>query len=93
MKAVDWIFKLGLLIIGIAFVAVYFLSLQNGRYQFTKAPGFDTVFDTQTGIYHSYYTGGDEIEHIDLANNIMIIAELKGKEKESRSLYKELYKK
>lgn len=53
MKALDLIFKIGLLIIGVVFVAVYFLSSQNGRYvNFPKGDDSYTLLDTQAGIIY-----------------------------------------
>ena len=71
MKASDWIFKMGLLIIAIAFVSVYFLSSQNGRYQYKTNPGevYETIFDTKTGIIHRLSLYGKTFAHFDLVNN------------------------
>jgi len=47
----DWIFKIGLLIIGIALVFAYYQSTQNknNRYQYIDHEYGRTIFDTQTG--------------------------------------------
>ena len=78
MKSSDWIFKMGLLIIGVGFIAVYFLSSQNGRYQYLKGEKSETVFDTHTGIIH--LTGGADgkrFGHIDVVNNTFRIDKVK----------------
>ena len=64
MKASDWIFKTGLLIIGVAFVVVYFFFSQNGRYQRTGS----SVLDTRTGVIHTLYAE-HIVYHHDYPNN------------------------
>lgn len=51
MKTLDWIFKVGLLIIGIGLIFVYYYSAQNGRYQgvTVEGRGFVGILDTRTG--------------------------------------------
>lgn len=81
MKALDWIFKVGLLIIGIAFVAVYFLSSQNGRYQYRITRFADTgkiLLDTKTGIQHQLTDEDNEIVlHLDLVNGKLTANKIK----------------
>lgn len=69
MNLIDKIFKIGMLIVAIAFVYVYFLSTQNGRYQYFMQNDENDVivFDTRTGIFH--LIGKNQIVHIDLKNN------------------------
>jgi hypothetical protein len=67
MNLIDKIFKIGMLIVAIAFVYVYFLSVQNNRYQFFSNTD-EYVFDTRTGfiyVVEDDYTVG----HYDLKNN------------------------
>lgn len=45
----DTIFKMCIIVIGIAFLIIYFFHSQNGRFQIVK-PG---IFDTRTGTYYS----------------------------------------
>jgi len=67
MKESDFIFKMGLLILGFMFVVVYFLSSQNGRYQHNDTEANVVVFDTRTGI--SYTIIGDHLVRTDFVNN------------------------
>ena len=69
MNLIDKIFKIGILIVAIAFVYVYYLSPQNGRYQYfmQNEENDITVFDTRTGIFH--IVGKDKVLHCDLRNN------------------------
>ena len=67
MKESDFIFKMGLLVLGFMFVVVYFLSSQNGRYQHTQTETNVVVFDTRTGI--SYTIIGDHLLRTDFVNN------------------------
>jgi hypothetical protein len=73
MKASEWIFKGGLLAIGVAFVIVYFLASQNGRYHYCHFSDSNTmaVVDTRTGIisFSSFSTFPLQILHLDLINN------------------------
>jgi hypothetical protein len=79
MKALDWIFKMGLLIIGIAFVVVYFLSSQSGRYQYQRTGYADTtgkvLLDTKTGIQHRLE--GETVLHMDFVNGKFTVDKIK----------------
>lgn len=51
MKALDWIFKVGLLVIGVGLVAVCFLASQNDRYkEVSSRDRVVGVLDTRTGV-------------------------------------------
>jgi hypothetical protein len=55
-KLVDMVFKVGILMVGIIFLVVYFLSSQNGRFQ-----KFDSkILDTRTGAIHESLSVGKE---------------------------------
>lgn len=76
MKALDVIFKMGLLIIGIALVAVYFLSAQNGRYQHLIIPYTGKILlDTKTGIQHQLRD--ETVLHMDLVNGKLTVDKIK----------------
>lgn len=54
----DKFFKLGLLALGVYFLYLYNLSLQNGRYQIDVFDDRVTVLDTWTSVY--YVTDGEK---------------------------------
>jgi len=71
MKALDWIFKIGLLVIGFLFIGIYFSSSQNGRYQYIRDETsglFPIILDTKTGIMHRPSAAVDDVAHLDLIN-------------------------
>jgi hypothetical protein len=62
-KGIDAIFKIGILIVAIAFVAVYFLSSQNDRYQQLEQKFGDISFcmlDTREGDIHVFYRDSEK---------------------------------
>ena len=67
MKYIDEIFKIGLLIIGVALVAAYGISTQNGRYQLVRETPNMAILDTHKGIIHSISKG--TITHTDFKDN------------------------
>ena len=80
MKASDWIFKGGLLLIGAIFVAVYFLSSQNGRYEIIDSNTY-SMLDTRNGIIIHMVAGKpvSNIAHIDLPRGVFWASPLKNK--------------
>lgn len=72
MKILDGIFKVGMLVMGILFIAVYFLSTQNGRYICLEHEAVTKLLDTRTGIIHVFSVApeaGSRILHVDLPNS------------------------
>jgi len=62
-KGIDAIFKIGILIAAIAFVTVYFISTQNGRYQQLEQKFGDVSFcmlDTRGGDIHVFYRDSEK---------------------------------
>ena len=49
----DKIFKIGLLILGVAFLLLYFFGSQNNRYILKEGKTSITVFDTRKGIIYA----------------------------------------
>ncbi len=66
---IDSIFKIGVLVIGIALVVVYFMSSQNSRYQSIKE-GMNGIhiLDTKNGLLHIIGDDGS-VAHFDFVNN------------------------
>jgi hypothetical protein len=50
----DKIFKIGLLVLGVAFLVLFYFHAQNGRYQVSSSVGSKTILDTRKGIYYEY---------------------------------------
>lgn len=48
----DKVFKIGVLILGVAFLVLYFFSSQNGRYSFYKPGDTYIVLDTRHGSFY-----------------------------------------
>ena len=72
MKKLDDIFKVGILVIGILFIAVYFLSTQNGRYICLEHEAVIKLLDTRNGIilvFNVAPEAGSRILHVDLPNS------------------------
>jgi len=54
-KLVNMVFKIGLLLIGMAFLVVYYFHSQNGRfYKIGTAEDYQ-VLDTRTGVVHAFW--------------------------------------
>jgi len=68
MKALDWIFKVGLLVLGLLFIGIYYFSSQNGRYQYIQDESFRTftAFDTKTGIAHQLNKKPEELKTLQV---------------------------
>ena len=93
MKRIDDIFKIGMLIIAIVFVAGYYLmdknvraalwgaqgTSQNGRYQVVYMDDTEAyhVFDTQTGIIHEYDIANQRFAHVDVLHEMVAVNEVK----------------
>ena len=57
---IDKIFKIGLIILGVIFLIIYFHSSQksqNGRYFYSTDGRSRTVFDTREGVVYVYPVG------------------------------------
>jgi hypothetical protein len=50
---IDKIFKTGLLVLGICFLILYYISSQNNRYVWKEGEASISVFDTRTGIIYA----------------------------------------
>ena len=72
MKILDGIFKVVMLVMGILFIAAYFLSTQNGRYICLEHEAVTKLLDTRTGIIHissAFPETDSRILHVDLPNS------------------------
>lgn len=78
MKVLEGVFKVALLSIGIGFLAVYFLSSHNGRYQYIKVEKGYELFDTRDGIIMEYLGGGNlELWRYDFPNKTVTITKVR----------------
>ena len=61
------VFKIGILVIGVVFLMIYYWSSQNGRFQkFSTDESEVIVLDTQTGIIYAH--GDKGLASVNLIN-------------------------
>ena len=63
----DLIFKIGLLLLGIIFLVIYWGNSQNGRYQYISEGTYIRIFDKQLGII-IHAVVGTEVFHLEIKN-------------------------
>jgi hypothetical protein len=73
----DIIFKIGLLMTGVAFLTIYYLSAENGRYHNFTIADQPAIFDSRTGTIYQGPSGSKTVFAYNYVSGKFKIYEMK----------------